>query len=402
MIEKFRKKPSASYILTINAGSSSIKAHLFAASNVKVVSQCSIERIGYTKTVVKKSYIEHVNSNTCLVESLNYHEAINEVTTWIESQTNDSQLLAIGHRIVHGGQNHTTHELITTQVRRDLEEFALFDPEHVPMALHIIDSLHRTFKNVPQIACYDTEFFTTLPRVSQIAPIPRKYEALGVKKFGFHGISYMYLTSTLQRIDPILHQGKVIYAHLGSGASVCAVTNGIPLDTTMSLTPSSGIPMSTRSGDIDPGIYWYLHKKIGMSPQMFNTMMHAESGLLGISESTADMYTLIHNKDSDVRAQEAINVFCYSVIKTIGAYTAVMEGLDGIIFSGGIGEHAPYIRKEICKRLTYMGIQIDDLKNAQNNSIISTETSKIKIRIMHTEEEKVIAKLSKDILTHKK
>jgi acetate kinase len=398
MFSNVKNKSVNSYILSVNAGSSSIKATLYDSQQLSVQSTYTIERIGYSNVLIKTTSAHNETLTGTNSSIKNYSNAIDCVITWVSEQTENGSLEGVGHRIVHGGPKHTKHEIINIQIRNELEQFASFDPDHLPMALALFDKLHDKYTDIAHVACYDTEFFRNLPRVSQVIPLPRKFEKLGIKKFGFHGLSYTYLLQELQRTDPKLANGKIIFAHLGSGASICAVANGKPLDTTMSTTPSSGIPMSTRSGDIDPGIYWYLFKQSGITPSTFNTMIHSESGLLGISETSADMYTLLQKQHSDKRAAEAIDVFCYNIVKTIGAYITSLQGLDGIIFSGGIGENAPQIRERICSKLTFLGLRIDLLKNNNNDTNISAKNSSVQVKVSHTDEEYIIASHVKSLI----
>jgi len=229
--------------------------------------------------------------------------------------------------------------------------------------------------------------------VAQLLPIPRRYEAQGVRRYGFHGLSYAFLMGELARLDGAkAAQGRVILAHLGNGASLAAVREGKSIDTSMSFTPTAGLPMSTRSGDLDPGLVWYLARTEQMSAKQFNEMVNFHSGLLGISETSSDMHDLLDREMHDVRAAEAVAVFCYQVKKWIGAFAAALGGVDTLLFAGGIGENAPAVRARICDGLGFLGIELDQKRNAENALLSSRESSRVKVRVIHTDEELMIAR----------
>lgn len=359
-------------ILVINAGSSSIKATFFSDNQANQETQFNGEE--------PKE----------LVESL---------LKWISETTAGQHIAAIGHRIVHGGGVFFAPTAINKQVRSKLQSLTALDPEHLPTALHIIDLLEKQFPTTPQIACFDTEFFHTLPRTAQIIPIPRKYEAVGVRKYGFHGLSYRSVLSTLSKKFAVsIESSRIVCAHLGSGVSLAAIENGVPIDTTMSLTPTSGIPMSSRSGSLDPGIFNFLHEKEGLTIQELNTLTTKKSGLLGISETTPDMYTLLQQESTDIRSKEAIDVFCYEVKKSIGSLTAALGGVDILVFSGGMGENAPLIRQRICQGLEHIGIVLDSDHNQSNQGLISDSSSFAAVYVVHANEATVIAEQVKSFL----
>ncbi|HUU31292.1 MAG TPA: acetate/propionate family kinase, partial [Phycisphaerae bacterium] len=238
-----------------------------------------------------------------------------------------------------------------------------------------------------------TAFHHDLPRVARLLPIPRRYEAQGVRRYGFHGLSYAFLMGELARLAGAeAAQGRVILAHLGNGASLAAVRNGKSVDTSMSFTPTAGVPMSTRSGDLDPGLAWYLARTEGFDAKRFNNMVNTESGLLGISETSSDMRDLLERETQDVRAAEAVALFCYQVKKWIGAFAAALGGLDALVFAGGVGENAPLVRARICDGLGFLGIELEEKRNAANEGVISTATGVVAVRVVHTDEEWMIAK----------
>jgi acetate kinase len=298
----------------------------------------------------------------------------------------------IGHRVVHGGARFDQPTRITPGLLEELRRLSPLDPEHLPLQVSLISIVGEEFPEIPQVACFDTAFHRALPRVSQIIPIPRKYEAAGIRRYGFHGLSYSYIVGELG----LGAGGRTVIAHLGSGASLAAVLRGKCVDTTMAFTPASGIPMSRRSGDLDPGLVEFLAKTEGMSASQFQRMVNTESGLLGISETSADVRELLAREGTDPRAQEALAVFCYSVKKTIGAYAAALGGLETLVFSGGIGENSSVLRGRICEGLEFLGVELDPEWNNQHRPVISK--GRVTVRVIKTDEEAEIARATRDIL----
>jgi acetate kinase len=312
---------------------------------------------------------------------------------WIEERSGRDALTAVGHRVLQGGPKYYKPQRITAEMVTELKRLSTFDPDHLPEEILLTEAFHRRFPDVPQVACFDTTFHHDLPRVAQMTAIPRRYEALGVRRYGFHGLSYEFLMTELARLgDPAAKIGRVVLAHLGNGASLAAVRDGKSVDTSMGFTPTSGVPMSTRSGDLDPGLVWYLANAEKMSAQQFNEMANSKSGLLGISETSSDMHDLLDREAQDVRAAEAVALFCYQVKKWIGAFAAALGGLDTLVFAGGIGENAPAVRARICDGLEFLGIALDEQKNEENEGVISTAAGRVAVRVIRTDEEQVIAK----------
>jgi acetate kinase len=302
--------------------------------------------------------------------------------------------VAVGHRVVHGGPKFSQPKRITPEMLEELRRLSPFDPEHLPEEILLTEEFHRRFPALPQVACFDTAFHHNMPRVAQILPIPRQYEAQGVRRYGFHGLSYAYLMGELDRLAGTeAAQGRVILAHLGNGASLAAVHHGKSVDTSMSFTPAAGVPMSTRTGDIDPGLVWYLAQTGHMDAKGFNEMANFKSGLLGVSETSSDMRDLLEHEKQDVRAAEAVALFCYQVKKWIGALAAALGGLDTLVFAGGIGENAPPVRARICEGLKFLGIEIDEKTNTANEGVISSPASRVPVRVIPTDEESMIAKM---------
>jgi acetate kinase len=312
---------------------------------------------------------------------------------WLEESIGSGSLGAVGHRVVHGGPKYSQPQRITAEMVEELHHLSPFDPEHLPEEILLTEAFHRRFPDLPQVACFDTAFHHDLPRVARLLPIPRRYEAQGVRRYGFHGLSYAFLMGELARLAGTeAAQGRVILAHLGNGASLAAVRDGKPVDTSMSFTPTAGVPMSTRSGDLDPGLVWYLASTEKMGARQFNEMVNFQSGLLGISETSSDMRDLLDRETQDVRAAEAVALFCYQVKKWIGAFAAALGGLDTLVFAGGIGENAPTLRGRICDGLGFLGIELEEKRNAANEGLISAAASRVAVRVIHTDEEWMIAK----------
>ncbi len=392
--------PAVQRILTINGGSSSIKFALFEVDDaLKRILHGVIERIGLPEAALRVKGLNQADNFSRLVIAPDHIEAVDVLMDWIEKRIGHDALTAIGHRVVHGGPNYSEPERITAEMVDDLKSLSPFDPEHLPDEILIIESLYRRFSNIPQVACFDTAFHHDMPRVARMLPVPRRYEAKGVRRYGFHGLSYAYLMEELTRLgDPAASKGRAVLAHLGSGASLAAVLDGKSIDTSMGFTPAAGVPMSTRSGDLDPGLFWYLACTEKMSVKQFNEMVNFESGLLGVSQTSSDMHDLLKIETQDVRAAEAIALFCYQVKKWIGAFAAAMGGLDTVVFAGGIGENAPIIRARICDGLKFLGIEIEAGQNRANGAVISVAASRVIVRVIKTDEEWMIANIVSRVL----
>ncbi len=381
-------------VLTINGGSSSIKFALFeVGSPLRRILSGGIERIGLPGPFFRVKGALPEDNFSKGADAPDHLAAVALLTDWIEHRSGHGALSAIGHRVVHGGPNYSLPQLVTPEMVGELRRLSPFDPEHLPEEILLTEALHRRFPDLPQVACFDTAFHHDLPRVARLLPLPRRYEALGVRRYGFHGLSYSFLMEELERLaGKEAAQGRIILAHLGNGASLAAVHGGRPVDTSMSFTPTAGIPMSTRSGDLDPGLLWYLARTEGLDVKRFNEMVNFQSGLLGVSETSSDMRDLLECESRDVRAAEAVALFCYQVRKWIGAFAAALGGLDTIIFAGGIGENAPPVRARVCGGLAFLGIEVDEKRNAANEGIISKDTGRVAVRVIRTDEEIMIAR----------
>jgi acetate kinase len=380
-------------ILTINGGSSSIKFALFEAGDpLRRILEGSIERIGLPEATLRVKGLNQADNFSRPLAAPDHTAAVGALMDWIEQRLGRVALKAVGHRVVHGGPKYSTPQLITKEMVEELRQLTPFDPEHLPEEILLTEAFHRRFPELAQVACFDTAFHHDLPRVARLLPIPRRYEAQGVRRYGFHGLSYSFLMGELARsAGAEAAQGRVILAHLGNGASLAAVRDGKPVDTSMGFTPTAGIPMSTRSGDLDPGLVWYLARSEKMSAKHFNEMVNFRSGLLGISETSSDMRDLLECEAQDVRAAEAVALFCYQVKKWVGAFAAALGGLDTLVFAGGIGENAAIVRTRICDGLGFLGIELEEKRNAANEGVISAAASRVSVRVIHTDEEWMIA-----------
>jgi acetate kinase len=381
-------------ILTINGGSSSIKFALFeAGESLRRILEGGIERIGLPQAAFVVKGPTKAESFTRPVAAANHTEAVKALMDWLEERIQRGELSAVGHRVVHGGPKYSEPQRITPAMVKELHQLRSFDPEHLPEEILLTEAFFHRFPDLVQVACFDTAFHHDLPRVAKLFPIPRRYEELGVRRYGFHGLSYAFLMEELARIAGAqAARGRVVLAHLGNGASLAAVHDGKSVDTSMGLTPTGGIPMSTRSGDLDPGLVWYLERTEKITAKKFNDMINFESGLLGISETSSDMQDLLARETTDVRAAEAVALFCYQVKKTIGAYAAALGGLDTLVFAGGIGENAPKVRARVCEGLGFLGIELEEKRNEAGAALISTDAGRVAVRVIHTDEEYMIAK----------
>ncbi len=380
--------------LTINRGSSSIKFALYEShGSLTRLLFGEMENMGLKNTRLNYNYSEATQKISVDIKSADQDAATHEMMDWLEKQEGFTSVKAIGHRIVQG-MEHREPELITDELLAELKAFSAYDPEHLPFEIKLIELLKNRYPVIPQIACFDTSFHDSMPAIAKLLSIPRRFNAKGIQRYGFHGLSYGYLLEELSRsAGNETAKGKIIIAHLGNGASLAAVKDGKSMDTSMGFTPTSGLPMGTRTGDLDPGVAWYLMKIEKLSPAQFSHLINYESGLLGISETSSDMRELLKTKDTDSRAAEAIELFCYQVRKWIGSFAAVLDGLDTLVFSGGIGENASEVRRCICGGLQFLGIELEERKNIKNDAIISTGTSQVTVRVMKTNEELMIARL---------
>jgi acetate kinase len=381
-----------SSLLTINGGSSSIRFALYGADTpLRRRLYGKVDRIGQNGTNLTFAESTGEPGVTRTVDLNGHESAATFLVDWLETQPAFASIEAVGHRVVHG-MSHSKPELITPELLDELRSITPYDPDHLPLEIELIEAFRQRHSALPQVACFDTAFHRTMPRVATLLPIPRRYEAAGVRRYGFHGLSYEFLMEELERLhDPAAVNGRVILGHLGNGASLAAVRDGRSIDTSMGFTPASGLMMGSRSGDLDPGLVSYLARTEQMEPAQFQDMVNHASGLLGVSELSSDLRDLLAREAGDVRAAEAVALFCYQAKKWIGAFTAALGGLDTLVFAGGIGENAPLIRQRICEDLNCLGIALDETRNAKNAPLISPDAGRVKVRIIHTDEELMIA-----------
>jgi len=382
-------------ILAINGGSSSIKFALYdMAENFIKIFSGQIKRIGLSGP--EFTVINNIREkNEIIIDAKNFTEAAEVLIEWLKKQKDFEQVICIGHRIVHG-MKHTQAEIIDEDLLNEIDQISDYDPDHLPAEIEMIRLFKNEFPSLMQVACFDTAFHTTIPAVAKTFALPKRYFEEGIQRYGFHGISYSYLMQEIKDQNEAEANGKIILAHLGNGASLAAVKEGKCIDTSMGFTPAGGIPMGTRSGDLDPGVALYLMQK-GMDAAQFNELINHQSGLEGISGMSSDMQDLLQHEKENKDVALAIDIFCYQIKKYIGGYAAALGGLDMLVFSGGIGENAPVIRERICNGLGYLNIHINEEKNNKNHWQISGDESKVKIYVVPTNEELMIAKMTAEL-----
>ena len=383
-------------ILTINGGSSSIRFALFACDDPpRRLLQGKIERVGSAKADLVIAGGEQPSITK--VKAHDSRSAIDSLAAWL-SQHAGQAVDAIGHRVVHG-LDRMTPERVSVGVLKALKRLKPYDPEHLPREIELIESLARRYRRAPQVVCYDTAFHRDMPQVAKLLALPRRYLRRGIRRYGFHGLSYTYLLEALKGLgDPAAVGGRVILAHLGSGASMAAVRCGHCIDTSMGFTPTAGFMMSTRSGDLDPGIMGYLARRERLSSARLQRLVNHESGLLGVSGISGDVRDLLACETKDFRAEEALDLFSYQVRKWLGAFTATLGGLDTLVFSGGVGENSAPMRARICQGLGFFGIELDEERNARHAAVISRGDAGVCVRVIPTDEEMVIARTTQDVL----
>ena len=376
-----------SLVLILNAGSSSLKFAVFNSRPALIRTFTgAIDRIGSANASFTLSNIESKQTERAEISATDHVAGLEHLLQRLSKTSGAADFSAVGHRVVHGGPRYHKPQRVDNAMLSDLRSISAFDPEHLPAEIALMEILAAKFPDTPQIACFDTAFHSAMPRVAKLLPIPRRYEAKGVQRYGFHGLSYEYLM-TQPRMN-----GRVILAHLGNGASLAAVRDGQSIDTSMAFTPAAGLPMSTRSGDLDPGLVGFLAQTEQMTAEQFHSMVNWQSGLLGVSETSSDMRDLLAREANDRRAAEAVALFCYQAKKWIGAFAAALGGLNTLVFTGGIGQNDPVIRARICDGLEFLGIELDRQQNATNAEQISGKGSRVAVRVIRTDEELTIAK----------
>lgn len=387
-------------VLTLNAGSSSIKFSLFEigpAGALAPASHGEIEGIGGAPHFIVRDPAGATLADRTWAQAPPFATLLETVIGWAESHLGADKLIAVGHRVVHGGTEHARPERATPALLDALDRLTPLAPLHEPHNLAPIRAIAAARPKLPQVACFDTAFHHDMPKVATRFALPREYEDAGVRRYGFHGLSYEYIAARLGEIAPGLAKGRTIVAHLGNGASLCALRAGRSIDTTMGFTALDGLVMGTRCGDLDPGVILYLEQELGLSAKAVEDILYRRSGLLGVSGGIAsDMRTLLASPDP--RAEEAIELFVFRIAREIGALTSSLGGLDGLIFTAGIGEHAPAIRARICARLGWLGVALDTKANDENAAVISSTQGKIMVRVIPTDEEAMIARHTLNII----
>jgi acetate kinase len=378
-------------VLTLNAGSSSLKVALFPEAGEAPLATGLADRIGPDGTLTVK---DAAGASIAARGAVTSHEAAMAAAfDGFRGQWPGLQLLAVGHRVVHGGPDRHAPERMTEALLAELAALSPFAPLHQPHNLAGIRAAMAAFPGVPQVACFDTSFHRSHPFVHDTFALPRALYSEGVRRYGFHGLSYDYVAGELARIAPQLAEGRVVVAHLGNGASMCGLANGRPISSTMGFSPLDGLPMGTRCGQIDPGVLLYLMDQKGMGADRISDLLYKQSGLLGLSGLSNDMRTL--EAAGTAEAHDAIGYFVSRCQREVGAMAAVLGGIDALVFCGGIGENSRLVRARICERLHWMGLEIDAARNAANAVVISPDTARATVLVIPTNEELVIARAAR-------
>jgi len=393
------------HILAVNGGSSSIKFTLYNAGGPvtrlrekEKLLTGKIERIGRKDAILTYTNNREHKKEELPVDAPDLPAAGSSLLKWLEQRGDVFPLAAVGHRVVHGGAR-TEASVVDEALLADLQQLTVYDPDHLPGEIELMRLIRRQYPGLLQIACFDTAFHTTLPAVARLLPIPRRYAEAGIRRYGFHGLSYAYILTELVRVaGPEAAMGSVIIAHLGSGASLAAIRDGVSIDTTMGFTPAGGVVMGTRPGDMDPGVLWAIMNRERYDPEQLDNFINHQCGLLGVSETSSDMQELLARESSDSRAADAVALFCYQVRKAIGAFSAVLGGLDVLVFTGGIGERSSIIRSRICAGLGYLGVGLDQRANAGDEVALSDAEARVRVYAIPTDEESMIATIVNQLL----
>jgi len=394
-------------ILTINTGSSSLKIALYHVSHrdegttEELELQAGAARIGAPDS---RLHVEDEDGHSLFAHqgALSDHAAaLGAFLDWLRGRGDASRPDAVGHRVVFGGSRYREPQLVSDEVVAALRDLVPIDPDHLPQALDAIEATRRAYPAIPEAACFDTAFHRHMPRVARQYALPHEIEDAGVARYGFHGLSYEYVMGELRALDSAAVAGRVVVAHLGNGASMAAVRGGVGIDTTMGFTPTGGLVMGTRSGDLDPGVMLYLLQERDMDAAALSTLVNKRAGMLGVSGTSSDMQDLLDREAGDERAAEAVALFCYSAKKYLGALVAALGGLDALVFTGGIGEHAAPVRERVCAGLGFLGIDIDPARNGANAPVISRDGAPVSVRVIKTNEDLMIARHTYSLMSQR-
>jgi acetate kinase len=390
-------------ILTINSGSSSVKLALYHMGPSEMLALSGkIDRIGLSGSHLEMKDADGKVMTKRELSLPNHETALKALLDWLQDHIRRQRLDAVGHRLVHGGVKYTYPHRVTPELLASLKELIPLAPGHLPQEVRTIEAVQQLYPALKQVACFDTAFHRQMPDLAQMYGLPRHLQDKGVIRYGFHGLSCEYLTRELRRqAGPEAADSRLVIAHLGNGASMTAVRHGKSVDTTMGFTPAGGLVMSTRSGDLDPGVLVYLLEEEGVRPSALNEMVNRKSGLLGVSRISSDMKDLLDKEKEEPHAAEAVNLFCYQAKKFLAALAATLGGLDTLIFTAGVGENAPTIRWRICGGMEFLGIHLDSSRNDANAPIISQEDSPCIVRVMRTDEDLMIARHTNDLIREK-
>src|SRR5918996_192394 len=393
---------STQRLLTINTGSSSLKAALYrlwedTTETPEIRAEAS--RIGGRGGGLRLADAHGETLEECRDDFPDHIAALDALLSRLRDRGLDrDDLAAVGHRIVHGGERHREPQRVAPEVVADLRALVPIDPNHLPQAIAAIEVVGRAYPAVPQVACFDTAFHSRMPRVARLYALPRQLAQEGIIRYGFHGLSYEYVMEELRRREPEAAAGRVVVAHLGNGASMAAVRGGVGVDTTMGFTPTGGLVMGTRVGDLDPSVPLFLLKERGMSPTEVSDLVNKRAGLLGVSGTSAEMRDLLDREAYDGRAAEAVALFCYQAKKFLGALAAALGGLDALVFTGGIGEHSATVRERVCEDLEFIGIRLDRERNAAHAPLISTDDAPVTVRVVPTDEALTVARHTRRLI----
>ncbi len=389
-------------LLTINTGSSSLKAALYRLREDTTETpelRAEASRIGSRGGSLRLADARGETLEERRDDLPDHAAALDALLSQLRDRGLDRDHLAVvGHRIVHGGNRHREPQRVAPGVVADLRALVPIDPNHLPQAIAAIEAVGRAYPAVPQVACFDTAFHSRMPRVARLYALPSRLAEEGIIRYGFHGLSYEYVMGELRGVDRAAYDGRVVVAHLGNGASMAAVRGGVGVDTTMGFTPTGGLVMGTRSGDLDPSVPLFLLEERSLTPTEVSDLLNKQAGLLGVSGTSADMRDLLDREPEDRRAAEAVVLFCYQAKKFLGALAAALGGLDALVFTGGIGENSATVRERVCEGLEFLGIRLDTDRNAAHAPIVSSEDAAVNVRVIPTDEDLMVARHTRRLI----